>query len=132
MRDPTVWRETDGNYYAVVGDRTDDGSGAILLYRSADGLRWEYIRTLDRCHNQYGKMWECPDFFALDGKQVLFTSPQEMMPVGLEFHAGNGTLCLIGDYDPAGKGFCRQYVQAIDYGLDFYAPHSMLTPDWRR
>ncbi len=132
FRDPKVWRETDGNYYAVVGDRTDDGSGAILLYRSADGLRWEYIRTLDRCHNQYGKMWECPDFFALDGKQVLFTSPQEMMPVGLEFHAGNGTLCLIGDYDPAGKGFCRQYVQAIDYGLDFYAPQTLLTPDGRR
>ena len=57
-------------------------------------------------------MWECPDFFPLDGKQVLLTSPQEMQPVGLEFHAGNGTLCLIGDYNPQGVGFIRQNAQA--------------------
>lgn len=132
FRDPKVWREEDGTFYAVIGNRTADGSGAILLYRSKDGLKWEFVRTLDRCQNQYGKMWECPDFFPLDGKQVLITSPQEMNPVGLEFHAGNGTVCLIGNYAPEGKGFMRQYVQAIDYGLDFYAPQTLLSPDGRR
>lgn len=132
FRDPKLWREADGTYYAVVGNRTADGSGSILLFRSADGVKWELARMLDRCCNQYGKMWECPDFFPLDGRQVLMTSPQEMRPVGLEFHAGNGTLCLIGDYEPSGKGFTRQYVQAIDYGLDFYAPQTLLTPDGRR
>ena len=86
---------------------------------------------LDASHNQYGKMWECPDFFPLDGKQVLITSPQEMSPIGLEFHAGNGTVCLIGEYSPDG-GFARQNVQAIDYGLDFYAPQTVETPDGRR
>ena len=132
FRDPKIWREEDGTYHAVIGNRTQDTSGSILLYRSADGLQWELERVLDRCCNQYGKMWECPDFFPLDGKQVLLTSPQDMMPVGLEFHAGNGTLCLIGDYNPEGKGFSRQFVQAIDYGLDFYAPQTLLTPDGRR
>lgn len=132
FRDPKLWREEDGAYYAVVGNRSSDGSGSILLYRSDDGVKWELVRILDRCNNQYGKMWECPDFFPLDGKQVLLTSPQEMLPVGLEFHVGNGTLCLIGDYEPNGKGFTRQAVQAIDYGLDFYAPQTLLTPDGRR
>ncbi len=132
FRDPKLWREDDGNYYAVIGNRTADGSGAILLYRSSDCKKWEFVRTLDRCCNQYGKMWECPDFFPLDGKHVLLTSPQEMTPVGLEFHAGNGTVCLIGDYVPQKKGFSRQFVQAIDYGLDFYAPQTLLTPDGRR
>ncbi len=132
FRDPKIWREEDGTYFAAIGNRTEDGSGAILLYRSPDGLHWELERTLDRCGNQYGKMWECPDFFPLDGKHVLLASPQEMSPVGLEFHAGNGTVCLIGDYDPAGKGFVRQYVQAIDYGLDFYAPQTLLSSDGRR
>ena len=131
FRDPKVWREGDA-YYAVVGDRTSDGSGAILLYRSADGLKWEFVRTLDRSCNQYGRMWECPDFFSLDGKHVLFTSPQEMLPIGLEFHVGNGTVCLIGDYDPEGAGFVRQNVQAVDYGLDFYAPQTLESPDGRR
>ncbi|MDE6259839.1 MAG: glycoside hydrolase family 32 protein [Oscillospiraceae bacterium] len=132
FRDPKIWQEADGTYYAVIGNRTEDTSGAILLYCSTDGLKWELARTLDRCNNQYGKMWECPDFFVLDGVHVLLTSPQEMSPIGLEFHAGNGTVCLIGDYDPAGKGFVRRYAQAIDYGLDFYAPQTLLTPDGRR
>jgi len=131
FRDPKVWREDDGSFYAVIGNRTADGSGAILLYKSADGLKWDFVRTLDRCYNQYGRMWECPDFFPLDGRQVILTSPQDMDPVGLEFHAGNGTLCLMGSYDPE-KGFTRERVQAIDYGLDFYAPQTLLAPDGRR
>jgi len=126
-----VWRDPDGAFYAVVGNRTADGSGAILLYRWIENSKWEFVRTLDASHNQYGKMWECPDFFPLDGKQVLITSPQEMSPIGLEFHAGNGTVCLIGEYSPDG-GFARQNVQAIDYGLDFYAPQTVETPDGRR
>lgn len=44
-------------------------------------------------------MWECPDFFELDGKHVLLTSPQDMLPEGLEYHNGNGTLCIIGEMD---------------------------------
>ena len=132
FRDPKVWRDPDGRFYAVIGNRTADGSGAIVLYQSRDGFKWELVRTLDRSHNQYGKMWECPDFFPLDGRQVLLTSPQEMKPVGLEFHAGNGTVCLIGDYAPEDGGFTRRYVQAIDYGLDFYAPQTLLAPDGRR
>ncbi|MCM1148803.1 MAG: glycoside hydrolase family 32 protein [Butyricicoccus sp.] len=132
FRDPKVWRDGDGRFWAVIGNRAADGSGAILLYRSGDGLKWDFVRTLDRSCNQYGRMWECPDFFPLDGKQVLLTSPQEMMPIGLEFHAGNGTVCLIGSHDPEGGGFTRENVQAIDYGLDFYAPQTLLTPDGRR
>ena len=132
IRDPKVWQEVDGTYYAVIGNRTADDSGAVLLYQSADGLKWDYVRTLDACHNQYGKMWECPDFFPLDGRQVLITSPQEMYPIGLEFHAGNNAMCLIGNYDSKSMEFHRQTVQAVDYGLDFYAPQTLLAPDGRR
>ena len=130
FRDPKVWREGD-TYYAVIGNRTEDDSGAILLYKSADGLHWEFVRTLDRCYNQYGRMWECPDFFCLDGRQIILTSPQDMNPIGLEFHAGNGTVCLMGSYDPE-TGFSRERVQAIDYGLDFYAPQTLEASDGRR
>lgn len=130
FRDPKVWLGEDGTYFAVIGNRTADGSGAILLYQSRDALQWEYVRTLDSCRNEYGRMWECPDFFPLDGSQVLLTSPQEMQPVGLEFHPGNNALCLLGEYD--GETFCRRSVQAVDYGLDFYAPQTLLAPDGRR
>ncbi len=131
FRDPKIWKEGD-TYYLVAGNRTPDGSGAILLYESPDGFAWRYAGVLAACHNQYGRMWECPDFFPLDGKYVLLTSPQEMTSIGLEFHAGNGTLCLIGEFDRARKHLIRDNVQAIDYGLDFYAPQTLQTPDGRR
>ena len=131
FRDPKIWRE-DRKFYLVAGDRCPDGSGAILLYESEDALHWHYAGTLAESSNRYGRMWECPDFFELDGTHVLLTSPQEMRSEGLEFIDGNTTLCLIGQYDKARRRLLRQHEQTIDYGLDFYAPQTTLTADGRR
>ncbi len=131
FRDPKIWRE-DGKFWLVAGDRCPDGSGAILLYESEDALHWRYAGTLAESSNRYGRMWECPDFFGLDGTHVLLTSPQEMRSEGLEFIDGNTTLCLIGQYDKARRRLLRQHEQTIDYGLDFYAPQTTLTADGRR
>ena len=131
FRDPKIWREGD-TYYVVLGNRSADGSGNILLYQSKDARHWEFVNILSACHNQYGRMWECPDFFHLDGKDVLLVSPQEMAAIGLEFHPGNANVCLIGSFDRHSHHLNRQNVQAIDYGLDFYAPQTLLTEDGRR
>ena len=130
FRDPKLWYES-GSYWAVISNRSEDGSGDILLCQSQDALHWRYVKKLASCRNEYGTMWECPDFFPLDGKQVLMTCPMEMAPMGLEFHSGFGTLCLIGDYDRETLEFHRERVQAIDYGLDFYATQTVKTPDGR-
>ena len=132
FRDPKMFRRPGGGFGCVVGNRTHDGSGAVLLYESDDGFDWHFVSILDRCYNEYGKMWECPDFFSLDGSHVLLVSPQDMTQAGLEFHNGNGTVCLIGDFDAAQRRFERRRVQAIDYGIDFYAPQTLLTEDGRR
>jgi len=131
FRDPHIWRE-DGMYWCVVGNRTPDDSGTILMYKSEDAIHWQFVSKLASCHNQYGKMWECPDFFPLDGKHVLLVSPQEMNSLGLEFHPGNANVCLIGEYDLSRNHLLRDNVQAIDYGLDFYAPQTLETFDGRR
>lgn len=132
FRDPKLWQEEDGSYACVVGSRPADGSGSLLIYRSADGLHWTFDQILDQCYNEFGKMWECPDFFPLDGKWVVLTSPQDMTASGLEFHNGNGTLCIIGRYDPQTRAFTREEISSIDYGLDFYATQTLLAPDGRR
>ena len=133
FRDPKIWYDAEEKvYYSVVGNRPADGSGAILLYRSEDGIHWDYVTTVDACRNEYGRMWECPDFFPLDGKWVLAVSPQEMKQMGHEFHVGHGTMFLAGDYDKKTHTFDRKWVQSIDYGLDYYAPQSLETPDGRR
>ena len=132
FRDPKIWKGKDGLYYCVIGNRPADGSGQILLYSSENGFDWKFVSILAKNENRYGKMWECPDFFELDGKHVLLTSPQDMLPEGLEYHNGNGTLCIIGELDEDTHTLKEQYHQAIDYGIDFYAPQTVLAPDGRR
>lgn len=131
FRDPKIW-EKDGIFYSVIGSRNDDGSGQIALFTTVDFETWKFNGILDKCENRYGKMWECPDFFFLDGVHVLLASPQDMLAEGFEFHNGNGTICLIGNYDKNTCGFLRKEVQSIDYGLDFYAPQTLATDDGRR
>ncbi len=132
FRDPKMWRASDGTYIVAVANRADDGGGKILLFRSNDLLHWKYWKVLAANHGRFGSMWECPDFFGLDGRHVLLVSPQDMHPSGFEYHNGNGTLCLIGDYDEETGTFTEAANQAIDYGIDFYAPQTILTPDGRR
>ena len=131
FRDPKIWYE-DGLYRAVMGNRPADGSGAVLLYESKDAVHWSYVTTVDASENKFGRMWECPDFFGLDGKTVLLVSPQDMMPDGLEFHPGNISLSLIGTWDPEEKRLKRENVHTIDYGTDFYAAQTVLSTDGRR
>ncbi len=132
FRDPKLWRQDDGTYCCVIGNRSADESGQVLLFTSEDGFHWQYKSVLAANKNRFGKMWECPDFFSLDRKQVLLASPMDMLPQGFEYHNGNGTLCLIGSYDEASCTFADEAHQAIDYGIDFYAPQTILTPDGRR
>ena len=130
FRDPKIWRTENGAYRCVVGARREDKRGVLLQYESRDGFEWRYIGVLAENDGRFGLMWECPDFFPLDGKHVLFVSPQDMLPEDFEYHNGNGTVCLTGRMD--GDRFVEENNQAIDYGIDFYAPQTILTPDGRR
>lgn len=132
FRDPKIWRREDGTYRCLVGSRAADNSGQLLLYRSQDGISWEFHKIFAVNGNRYGRMWECPDFFELDGKGVILVSPQEMLPEGFEYHNGNGTVCFIGDYDAETETFYEERNHAIDYGIDFYAPQTLKTADGRQ
>lgn len=82
FRDPSVWKQGEW-YYMVVGSGEVHVGGCVLLYRSRDLKAWEYLHQLtsgqwtgkpavNPCDN--GEMWECPEFFALDGAHVLIYS----------------------------------------------------------
>lgn len=82
FRDPSVWRQDD-TYYMTVGSGVARVGGCVLLYRSKDLNSWEYLhpltsgtwngkKTANPCDD--GEMWECPEFFALDGSHVLIYS----------------------------------------------------------
>ena len=130
FRDPKVWRE-NGVYRMVVANRHETRKGSILLMESPDGQDWHYVCTIDQSDGEYGQMWECPDFFTMDGKQVLIVSPQEMH-AREEFHAGYGTVAILGRFDEQDRRFERESIQPVDHGLTFYAPQTTLAPDGRR
>lgn len=131
FRDPKIWEE-DGVFYAVAGSLSEDGSGQIPLFESKDLKKWEFKGILAKCENRYGKMWECPDFFPLDEKHVLIVSPQFMTAKGLEFHGGNNTMYIIGNFRKKEARLEEEAIGSIDYGLDFYAPQTLQTEDGRR
>ncbi|MDO4796568.1 MAG: glycoside hydrolase family 32 protein [Coriobacteriales bacterium] len=132
FRDPKIWMGEDGDFRCVLGSLDAERSGQILQYRSSDGISWEYEGVLASNHGRFGVMWECPDTFALDGKQVLLVSPQDMLPVGNDFMSGNGTLALIGHLDDETGALVEESTQPIDYGIDFYATQTLETADGRR
>ena len=132
FRDPMVWTEEDGTFRAVLANQDVHHGGQILLYRSEDGVHWSFVKPLIKDDHKLGQMWECPGFFELDGKYVLLASAQDMLPSGLEYHNGNGTFCMIGSYNRETCDFKPERDHAIDYGIDFYAPQTILTPDGRR
>ena len=133
FRDPKVWREPDGSFRALVAnDCPGKGGGQLLLYRSDDLEKWTLLSVAAENGGRLGQMWECPDLFELDGCHVLLVSAQGMLAQGLEYANGNGSLCLLGRMDAGTGRFEAQTNHAVDYGIDFYAPETILTPDGRR
>lgn len=130
FRDPKIYVE-DNIFKMVVANRDVDGDGQILQYQSTDLKNWEFVSVLDKSNQQIGRMWECPDYFSLQGKDILIFSPQEMVADG-EFHNGNCVAASIGRYEMNKKCLEREHVHSVDYGLDFYAPQTMQSPDGRR
>ena len=131
FRDPKVWKDDEG-YYLVVGNKTDDGKPQVVLFHSENMYDWNYVSVLTEDNTgRYGTMWECPDFFEIDGQYILVVSPQDMCADN-EFHNGNNSLYFLGDYNKELHTFDYSEVYALDDGIDFYAPQTTLTPDGRR
>lgn len=121
-RDPKVW-EHDGTFYMVCG-ASKNNAACALLYKSSDFLHWENVSTLAKSRGELGLMWECPDFFELDGKYVLMFSPMG---------CGERTsVYLAGDFDYGTGSFDWNTMGTVDWGHDAYAQQSFEAPDGRR
>ena len=131
FRDPKIWEE-NGKYYLVAGNKNEHQNGQVLLFESENLRLWSYVSVLADNQGKYGSMWECPDFFSLADRHVLVVSPQDMRADGKEFHSGNQSLAMIGEYDRLKKRLLEEQVRSLDYGTDFYAPQTLQTKDGRR
>ena len=68
FRDPKLWKEKDGSWRCVTVSRNETNGGGVLLFESSDCISWKFKSVMAENMNRFGRMWECPDFFTLDGK----------------------------------------------------------------
>lgn len=152
FRDPYIWRASDGTFRAVVANanQAEGRAPQICIYKSPDAFSWEFANILFEDWRHLGVMWECPNFFPLDGRQILIASPMDMETEeadgSIRFPKGNNVIYMVGDYNEAEEEFVVSQgtshekagqdavatYHPVDCGLDFYAPQVMETPDGRR
>ncbi len=129
FRDPCLWQEGDA-WHMGIGSGIRNKGGCVLLYRSHDLRRWEYLHPLASGEwngktggdpVDSGEMWECPDFFQLGNKHVLLYSTERKV------------FWTTGDYDAKEQHFTPQQRGELDYGPHaYYAPKSMVDKDGNR
>ena len=129
VRDPKVWKE-NGIYYMLQGARTKEDSGQAIVFRSEDKLHWSFHSRI-KTNDKFGYMWECPDYFEVDGTKILSASVQGL--TGDQWKERNvyQSGYFVVDGDILGEYILSDY-RLWDYGFDYYAPQSFETDDGRR
>lgn len=131
FRDPKVWKKDD-TWYMILGNSTKDNVPRVLLYTSSDLRSWEYKCVLDVNGKDMGFMWECPDFFALDGADIFMFSPQGIEPQGDQYNNLFQTGYYVGSYDYSTNQYEHGEFIELDHGHDFYAVQTFLDDKGRR
>lgn len=129
VRDPKVFCE-NGTYYMVLGARTKEDKGCVMIYTSQDKRTWKFDHFIQK--DDFGFMWECPDLFRLEKEQYLSLSPQGLAVE--EFRYQNvyqsGYFHATKDLTKSGDGL-EEFTE-WDYGFDFYAPQTYVDERGRR
>jgi len=131
VRDPKVFKK-DGLFYMFLGAQRNDLTGTLLVYESQDAIGWEFKGELQVEGWSKGRMWECPDFFWLNGKDVLILSLQGVEKNEHNYHNVYNVIYLVGELDLARLSFKVDYCRELDKGFDFYAPQTFADPQGRR
>ncbi|WP_099809663.1 glycoside hydrolase family 32 protein [Streptococcus suis] len=131
FRDPKIF-ERDGRYYSVVATKHKDGVGCIVLLGSDDLLDWQFESIFLKGQAHQGHVWECPDYFEVDGQEYLIVSPMRYQKVDNDFVNINSNIFVTGHVDWDKKVFVADSFKEIDHGHDFYAAQTTEGPEGER
>jgi beta-fructofuranosidase len=122
FRDPKAFRHGEDWYLVAGGAR--ENRGGVLLYKSKDLRHWDLAGLFCESDGVQGVMWECPNFFELDGRWILLVSPIDMEKAR--------TMFISGETDFEKPAFAQKSWRKADYGYDFYAPQVFTDDRGRR
>lgn len=106
--------------------------GCVVLLGSDNLVEWQFESIFLKGVEHQGFMWECPDYFELDGKDCIIMSPMRYQREGDSYHNINSSVLVTGKVDWEAKQFIPEKVEEIDHGQDFYAPQSLEDDQGRR
>lgn len=132
IRDPKII-EKNGHFYMLLGGRTIENKGAVLVYESQDLAKWSYKGLMLDEREDMGYMWECPDFFTLNGEDIFLFSPQGLEQQKYELANIYQSGYFIGEMEWDSITFTptHSFVE-LDRGFDFYAPQTFEDESGRR
>lgn len=135
FRDPSVWKYND-RFLMTIGAQTVREEGCVVLYESENLYDWQFVSILTGSNlnglGKLGYMWECPNLFSLQNKEVLLISPQGLEPSGMFYNNEFQSGYFIGDLCEESLKYEHGPFIELDRGFDFYAPQTMLDDQGRR
>lgn len=135
FRDPKVFYKNN-QWYMVIGAQTEDLKGEAVLFTSRNLFDWDFQGPLTgNGHNgldDFGYMWECPDLFELNDKDILIVCPQGLETDGFKFNNIYQSGYFAGTIDYDKFTFEHGEFDELDRGFDFYAPQTTQDDKGRR
>lgn len=128
FRDPKIF-EKDGIYYAVIGSKTIDNKGQVLLYQSEDLLKWSFVSIILPYNKYLGTMVECPDFLSIGGKDYFILSAMDYTDEESGETFPHISWIVEGKLNWETYTFALNDIKELDRGFDFYAPQSVKKGD---
>lgn len=132
FRDPKVFQKND-HLYAVIGAQRENQTGTVLVYEAEHPeSTWTFKGEIQTDLNAFGYMWECPDYFQLNGKDVLLFCPQGIESEENRYQNIYQSGYIVGTLDFDTLHFEHESFVELDNGFDFYAPQTFLDEAKRR
>lgn len=128
FRDPKVFKKED-TYYAVIGSKTEEDKGQVLLYESENLLDWSFTSIILSPNKYLGEMVECPDLILFEERDIFLLSAMNYTDEETGEFFPHISWIVEGKMDWSNYTFETQSIRKMDDGFDFYAPQTALVSE---
>ena len=124
FRDPYIFAKNNRSFI-ILGAQRENLTGCALIYEEIDE-NWIFRGELKTQLTDFGYMWECPNLFTIDDKDILVFCPQGLKAQKYQYQNLYQAGYLIGQFNPDTLEFTHGKFHEFDMGFDFYAPQVLV------
>lgn len=124
FRDPYIFTKNNRSFIILSAQR-ENLTGCALIYEEIDE-NWIFRGELKTQLTDFGYMWECPNLFTIDDKDILVFCPQGLKAQKYQYQNLYQAGYLIGQFNPDTLEFTHGEFHEFDMGFDFYAPQVLI------